>query len=104
MTLHRTADVLTLLGDDVQPLGVLEDPVPQSRKVFCTVRSVGYRERYEAEAHGRRPEIAVKLAVPEEYRGESRCLIGGREYRVIRDYLLPDGGLELTLERKGAAP
>lgn len=102
--MRRNTTVCTLHADSPQPLGVFETPVPADRKVYCTVRSVSYRERYEAESHGLRPEIVVKLADAAEYGGELRCTVEGKEYRVMRDYLLPDGGVELTLERRGCAP
>ena len=99
---QRSANVLTLIADNPQPLGVFEAPAQAARKVFCTVRSVSYHERYEAETHGLRPELIVKLADVREYRGEPRCILDGREYRIMHDYLLRDGGVELTLERRAA--
>ena len=97
--MRRGANVLTLHADHTQPLGVFDTPYAESRTVYCTVRSVSYRERYEAAAHGLRPELIVKLADVLEYRGETRCTLEGKEYRILHDYLLADGGVELTLER-----
>jgi len=102
--MRRGANVLTLIAEEAQPLGVFEAPARESRTVYCTVRSVTYRERYEAAAHGLRPELIVKLADVKEYRGERLCALEGMEYRVLHDYLLADGGVELTLERRGDAP
>lgn len=102
--MRQGANVLTLKAESPQPAGVLEPKTTEDRTVYCTVRSVSYRERYEAQAHGLRPEIIVKLADPEEYRGESLCEIEGVPYRVLHEYLTRDGGIELTLERRGRAP
>ena len=101
--MRRAANILTLIAETPQPLGVADPAAPDERTVYCTTRSVSWRERYEADAHGLRPEVAVKLAAPEEYNGETLCLLEGKEYRIIRDYLTPDGGIELTLERRGAS-
>lgn len=101
--MRQGANVLVLFDDRVKPMGVLETPAEtKSRTVYCTVRSVSYRERYEAASHGLRPELIVKLADTEEYQGETRCELEGREYRILHDYLLRDGGVELTLERRAA--
>lgn len=102
--MRRGANVVQLISETPGTAGVFDTVVPATRKVYCTVRSVSYRERYEAVAHGLRPELIVKLADVKEYRGEPRCVLEGYEYTILHDYLLPDGGIELTLERKGAAP
>lgn len=102
--MRRAANVLTLIAEQTHPLGVFEDPSPTERTVYCTVRSVSYHERYEAASHGLRPELIVKLADPLEYGGESRCRIDGTDYTVLHEYLTKDGGVELTLERRGATP
>lgn len=99
------ANVATLYRDDTQPLGVFETPTETGRTVYCTVRSVSYRERYEAAAHGLRPEIVIRLADAEEYKDEQRVVLEGVEYRVMHPWAHPtDGSVELTLERRGAAP
>jgi len=88
--------------DVPQPLGVFEPPATRDRTVYCTVRTVSYRERYEAGAHGLRPEYIIRLADAEEYQDETRCTIEGQEFRVMHPWANPDGSVELTLERKGA--
>lgn len=99
------ANVAVLHQDAPQPMGVFDTPVTTDRTVYCTVRSVNYRERYEAAAHGLRPEIVIRLADAAEYQDEPRCTIEGVEYRVMHPWANPkDGSVELTLERRGAAP
>lgn len=99
------ANVATLYKDETQPLGVFDTAVETGRTVFCTVRSVSYRERYEAAAHGLRPEIIIRLADNAEYEDETRCVIEGIEFRVMHPWANPrDGSVELTLERRGKAP
>lgn len=99
MTIHLGANVAVLHRDDPQPLGVFETPVTRDRKVYCTVRSVSYRQRYEAMAHDMDPVCIIRLAAPEEYQDEQRCTLEGQTYRVRDPYLTGDG-LELTLYRE----
>ncbi len=94
--------MMTLINDAGQPLSVFEPSQPVERTVYCTVRSVSYKERYEAASHGLRPELIVKLADTLEYQGERRCVLDGQEYTIMHDYLTQDGGVELTLERRAA--
>jgi len=98
------ANVAILYKDSPEPLGVFETPEAEGRRVYCTVRSVSYRERYEAAAHGLRPEIVIRLADAAEYQDEPRCVIEGTPYRVMHPWANPrDGSVELTLERGGEA-
>lgn len=102
--MRRAANVLTLIDDTPQPLGVFEASTPIQRTVYCTVRSVSYHERYEAASHGLRPELIVKLSDVLEYEGERRCVLEDKQYTVMHEYLTQDGGVELTLAREGATP
>ena len=84
------------------PKGVLDAATPTKRMVFCTVRSVGMRESYEALSHGLRPEIVLDIAHDFEYQGEQFAEVGGVQYQVIRTYRKADSdGTELTLQRRG---
>lgn len=96
------ANVAILHQDTPQPLGVFETPAVTSRQVYCTVRTVSYRERYEAGAHGLRPEYIIRLADAAEYQDETRCTIEGQEFRIMHPWANPDGSVELTLERRAA--
>ena len=97
MIRHTTA---ILYREDPSPRGVFDRPVRQERKVFCTVRSVGMRESYEAMSHGLRPELVITLAQAFEYQGEGGVILDGTDYTVLRTYVTTEDGIELTLQRK----
>lgn len=96
------ASTAILRSEDPRPLGVFDTPVPTDRTVYCTERNVSARMRYEAGAHG--PDLAVilKLSLRDEYQGERICIYRGVQYVVENPYPTPDGGIELTLAKKGA--
>lgn len=92
------ADTLTLIAEAV-PRGVNDSPLESERTVFCTVRSVGMRENYEALAHGLHPELVFVLTQDFEYQGEQRCRYNGVYYDIIRTYVTEADGIELTAQR-----
>lgn len=83
------------------PKGVFDPESATPREVFCTVRSVGMREVYEAMGHGLRPEIVIDLAHACEYQGEQYAELEGVPYEIIRTYRSETNGIELTLQRRG---
>lgn len=93
------SDILTLIqrtpGRDAQG-----DPVIQetSRTVFCSVRSIGQQEFYQASATDFHPELKLVLADYLDYQDEPMVEHNGRRYRVIRTYRAGQE-LELTVER-----
>lgn len=93
------ADVLTLIGEVQGSHGRFEAASELHRQVYCTVRSVGMREAYEAMSHGLHPEWVFVLTHSFEYHGEKRCIFHGVEYRVIRTYVNENDGIEITAER-----
>lgn len=93
------ADVLTLIADSPAAHGRFDAPTEQRRQVYCTVRSVGMRESYEAMSHGLRPEYVFVLTHSFEYSGEKRCEFHGVTYHVIRTYVNESDGIEITVER-----
>lgn len=86
------ADVLYLVAESPADHGVFDKPTETSRKVFCTVRSVGMNEFYRAKENGLSPSIVFVLADYAEYKGEKVALYTppGSEtqsrYRIIRTY------------------
>lgn len=71
------------------------------RDVFCSLRSIGQQEFYQASATTFRPEIKFVLADYLDYEDETLALYNGTLYRVLRTYR--DGQtLELTVERAPA--
>ena len=95
-------DVIFLISEDPDVRGVFEKPNTRERMVFCTVRSAGMREVYEALAHNMRPEVVFVLADAAEYDGEKTCRWGGLIYNIIRT---AEKGqrIELTVERSMTA-
>lgn len=93
------ADVLTLINDTPAARGRFEASTPVRRDVFCTVRSVGMREAYEAMSHGLRPEYVFVLTHSFEYQNEKRCEFRGVEYTVVRTYVTEADGIEIVVER-----
>ena len=71
------------------------------RDVFCSLRSVGHAEFYEAHATEYRPELKFVLADFYEYEGETLVKYGADLYRVIRTYRTGQE-LELTVGRASA--
>lgn len=94
------ADVITLISETGTPRGVYDAPTETTRRVYCTIRSVGMQERYLSMSHGLDPSIVFILAHAFEYQDEDRCVYQGNEYRIIRTYRTTDDGIELVCERK----
>lgn len=93
------AGVLTLIADDPAAHGRFDQATPVTRDVYCTVRSVGMREAYEAMSHGLRPEWVFELTHSFEYQGERRCVYEGIPYTILRTYVTQADGIEITVER-----
>ena len=69
------------------------------RRVFCTVKSVGMQEAYQAMGAGLNPEIKIVLSHDFEYQDEPELEHGGRRYKIIRTYVTEEDGIELTCQR-----
>ena len=93
------ADVITLIADDPAAHGIFDDHEEHERQVYCTVRSVGMREAYEAMGHGLHPEWVFVLTHSFEYQGEKTCVFKGVRYNVIRTFVTEADGIEITVER-----
>lgn len=93
------AAVLKLIREDPRAHGVGEDPEEISRKVYCTVRSIGMQEKYQAMNIGLNPEVKAVLAHDFEYQGEDLCELKGKRYRILRTYVTETNGIELTLQK-----
>jgi len=92
-------DVLILISETPAERGIFEEKQEERREVFCTIKSVGMREAYEAMGAGFHPEKVFRLAHAFEYQDEKRCEYKGIEYRIIRTYVTDDNGIEITAER-----
>lgn len=93
------ADVITLISDVPEARGRFEAHTEIRRVVYCTVKSVGMRETYEAMSHGLKPEWVFELTHSFEYQGEKECEFKGIRYRIIRTYVTEADGIEITVER-----
>jgi len=93
------ADILTLIKVSPEAAGVGTEPTETSRTVYCTVKSIGQTEAYQAMGIGLNPELKVILAHDFEYEGEGLCELGGVRYDILRTYITEADGIELTLQR-----
>ena len=89
--------VLTLIAESPAAHGIFDKPTETERTVFCTVRSVGYSEFYQALSHDLHPSLVFVLADYAEYQREKICEFEGVRYRIIRTYQT-GGAIELTCE------
>lgn len=69
-----------------------------SQYQFVNVKSVGYREFYEAHSTGFKPDIVIEMNVF-SYTGQKYVKYNDTEYRVIRTYQKGTDKIELILER-----
>ena len=93
------ANVLTLIGEDPKAHGIFDPPTESNRKVYCTVKSIGQTEAYQARGVGLNPELKIILAHDFEYHGEKRCVLDGIRYEILRTYVTETDGIELTVQR-----
>ena len=91
--------VLTLIRENPEAHGVGTEPDESKRKVYCTLKSIGMQEKYQAMSIGLNPEVKVILRHDFEYKGEDLCELNGRRYSILRTYVTEADGIELTLQR-----
>lgn len=90
-------DVITLVSESPAAHGVLDDITETQKQVFCSVRSVGMTEAYQAMSNGLHPQFVFVLSDYADYGGEKVVIYNGKRYRVIRTYR-QNQGMELTVE------
>lgn len=88
-----------MIREDPQAHGVGLDPAQSGRRVFCTVRSIGMQEAYQAMGQGLNPELKIILAHDFEYQDEPLLEYKERKYKIIRTYVTEADGIELTCQR-----
>ena len=101
------SNIAVLIGESPEARGVLEEATETRRTVYCTVKSIGQTEAYQAMSVGMKPDIKIVLAHDFEYQGENLAELEGVRYRILRSYATEADGIELTLERvrgNAAAP
>ena len=94
------SNVVKLIHESPDAHGVGVDAEESSRTVYCTVRSIGMQEAYQAMGIGLNPELKVILAHDFEYGGERKCELAGMRYNILRTYITETDGIELTLQRE----
>lgn len=94
------ADVCILISENPKAHGIFDDPEETGRKVYCTVRSVGQTEVYQAQGVGLSPELKLILQHDFEYRGEKLLVFHDERYRILRTYVTEADGIELTVQRE----
>lgn len=93
------ADVAYLITETPGSHGVFDAKTRTERLVYCEVRSVSRAEFYNALNVGMQPELVLYLTDCSEYQDELYCTFKDKTYMVVRTYMTPDGGIELTLQR-----
>ena len=91
--------VIKLITENSRTHGVHESVEDNARTVYCTVRSVGRSEFYNALNAGVQPEWVFVLTLAEDYQGERIVRYHGQKLRVVRTYVTSDDGIEITCER-----
>jgi SPP1 family predicted phage head-tail adaptor len=97
------AKVAYLIAEDPKAHGIFDAPAETMRKVYCTEKSVGQTEVYQANAVGLRPERKLILAHAFEYHGEKQLEFGGERYAIVRTYVNEGDQMELTIQKGNAA-
>lgn len=92
-------EVVKLIGETPNAHGVFDTITETERIVYCSVKSVGMNEAYQAQAIGLNPECKLVLAHDFEYGNERKCEFNGVLYKIIRTYRTETDGIELTIER-----
>jgi hypothetical protein len=93
------AKVAYLIAEDPPAHGVLDAPQETARKVYCTEKSVGQSEIYQARGTGLNPELKLILPHAFDYKGEKKLEYGGERWDILRTYREGDN-MELTLQRE----
>ena len=94
------ADVCKLITEAPKAHGIFETVEETERKVYCTVKSVGQSEVYQAQAAGLNPELKLILAHYFEYKGEKIAEFHGERYRILRTYINESDQIELTIQKE----
>lgn len=93
------ADVIGLVAETRSAHGVHETITETVREVLAEIRSVTRSEYYTALNAGVHPELVFKLTLDADYQDEHFLRFRGQKWRIVRTYLTPDGGIEITAER-----
>lgn len=90
-------DVINLVAENPSAHGVFDTPTETSKQVYCSVKSVGMSEAYQAMANGLHPQFVFVLSDYADYNGEKIVTYNSIRYRIIRTYR-NNQSIELTCE------
>ena len=93
------ARVTELITEVPKAHGIFDTPAETTRKVYCTVKSVGQTEVYQANAVGLNPELKLILAHAFAYKGEKLAEFREERYDILRTYVNEADGIELTVQK-----
>jgi SPP1 family predicted phage head-tail adaptor len=93
------ARVAELITEAPKAHGIFDTPAETTRKVYCTVKSVGQTEVYQANAIGLNPELKLILAHAFEYHGEKALIYDGERWKILRTYVNEGDQIELTIQK-----
>ena len=93
------AEVVTLIGLNPEAHEVGSQPAEIRHETYCTIKSIGMQEIYQAMGQGLNPELKVIVPHDFEYSGEPLCELRGVRYKILRTYITETDGIELTLQR-----
>ena len=97
-------DILTLVKEKFETNEFGDSvAIKTTRDVFCEVRSVGMKEKYQAQAVGLLPELVFVLADYYEYEEEQKVIYKDQEYRILRTYVKNTHEIELVVTRDGSS-
>ncbi len=88
-----------LIAENPKAHGIFDEPEEPKRKIYCTEKSVGQTEVYQARATGLNPELKLILPHAFDYKGEKKLTYKGERYEIIRTYRDGDS-MELTIQRE----
>ena len=91
-------DTIKLIAESPEEHGIFDTRTETERLVFCFVKSVGFREYFEALSQSLHPSFVFVLRDYAEYQGEKICVYHDRRYRIIRTYITSQQTIELTVE------
>lgn len=90
-------DVISLIAENPAAHGVFDQTTETPKQVYCSVKSVGMNEAYQAMSNGLHPQFVFVLSDYADYNGEKIVTYNGKRYQVIRTYR-NNQSIELTCE------
>lgn len=88
-----------LIAESPAAHGIFDEPTETKRKIYCTEKSVGQTEVYQARATGLNPELKLILPHAFDYKGEKKLEYAGERWDILRTYREVDS-MELTIQRE----